>query len=355
MPKTSRPDSPNLNLEPLFESSGYSVAAINQEGEIIFANKNFLNLTNKTFLEGQNFDKLFSFKEKEKILKIADICTSSGTFEREEIELTFENKLHLVQLSVTRSDDGPTKYLVSLINLTTLKQKESLKLDFVSIIAHELRAYLTSIRGYLSLLREEADKDAFSEQAKTFLERAASSADSLQTLVENLLTISIFERSSIQLKMQSVNWPKLVEKVTDEFAIRAKEKNLKLTFNPPKVEIPKISVDPFRITEVISNLLTNAIDFTKPGGMVEILISKDDKFIITQVKDSGIGIPAEAIGNLFTRYFKIGGRLSEGSKGTGLGLHISKTIVEMHDGKIWVESQPGKGSIFSFSLPISRK
>ena len=355
MPKTSNVSIASLPLDVIFNSSGYAICTVDSKGRIIYINKSFQNAVKRENLIGQDFDSIFSFEEKDKILKIGDICKSSGTFEREETSFLFDDQRIPMRFSATRSDNGEIKYFIILINLISLKQKESLKLDFVSIVAHELRAYLTSIRGYLSLLREEADKNAFPEQAKTFLERASTSTDSLQTLVENLLTISVFERGSIQLKTQFIEWPSFVEKVADEFAIRAEEKNLKLIFNQPKEKIPKVVVDPFRITEVLSNLLTNAIDFTKPGGGVEVNIKTGNDGVITEVKDTGIGIPGEAIPSLFTRYFKVGSRLAEGSKGTGLGLHISKTIVEMHGGKIWVDSEVDKGSTFSFSLPISKK
>ena len=118
-------------------------------------------------------------------------------------------------------------------------------------------------------------------------------------------------------------------------------------------DLPEIMADPFRITQVILNLVANASNYTKEGGHISIKALKKDTFIEISVSDSGQGIPKEAIPKLFTKFFRVSGVLEQGSKGTGLGLYICKSIIDMHNGKIWVTSDVNKGSTFSFVLPIA--
>ena len=113
-----------------------------------------------------------------------------------------------------------------------------------------------------------------------------------------------------------------------------------------------VQVDILRMKEVLNNLISNAITYTETGGKVNVLLEKKDQSVITHVHDTGQGIPKEAIPHLFTKFFRVWGKLEMGSKGTGLGLFITKSIIEMHQGTIWVESELHKGSTFSFSLPL---
>lgn len=234
------------------------------------------------------------------------------------------------------------------------KQLESMKLDFVSMAAHELRTPLTSIKGYLSVFIKENQAKLSSDQ-QMFLNRISISTQTLMSLVENLLNVSRVERGAFSMYKEEIDWVKLVCQTVDDYKLRAKEKNQLLEFIEPQQTIPKISADKLRISEVIYNLIANALNYTAPGGTIQVWIEADSNAVITHVKDTGEGIPKEAIPHLFTKFFRISGNLEQGSKGTGLGLYIAKSIIDMHKGKIWVNSELGKGSIFSFSIPISKE
>ncbi len=233
------------------------------------------------------------------------------------------------------------------------KQLEDMKLDFVSMAAHELRTPLTTVRGYLAVLLGEETENLRDEQ-KTFLERISIASDQLLALVENLLNITRIEKGALTLNLQEFEWDGIVKKVVNDLMSRAEQKKIAVTYREPLQALPLVSVDVFRISEVVTNLLANAINYTAPGGSVTIMIEQVDNTIITHISDTGEGIPNEAIPHLFTKFFRVSGKLEQGSKGTGLGLYISKAIVDMHHGKIWVESTVGKGSTFSFSLPIKQ-
>jgi signal transduction histidine kinase len=139
----------------------------------------------------------------------------------------------------------------------------------------------------------------------------------------------------------------------EQFEHRAIEKRIDLQYIKPKTPLPTVQADNVRINEVINNFIANAINYTEPGGKVTIWSEFKDNYIFTHVTDTGRGLPKEAINHLFTKFYRVPGNLDQASKGNGLGLYISKAIVELHHGKIWVESPGlGKGSTFSFSLPV---
>ena len=121
----------------------------------------------------------------------------------------------------------------------------------------------------------------------------------------------------------------------------------------PHQPLPKVLADPIRLNEVVINLLSNAINYTNPGGKVEIFIKASPTEVETIISDNGVGIPQEAIPHLFNKFFRVSNELQKSNKGTGLGLYITKSIIEKLHGKIWVESQAGQGSRFSFTLPIA--
>lgn len=231
---------------------------------------------------------------------------------------------------------------------------DEMKSNFVSIAAHELRTPLTSIKGYLSVYLSDY-KDKLDEDQKELLGRISDATEELLGLVENLLNVSRIERGAMSLNLAEVNWEEVLKGELEDFNARATQKNIQLKFVPSSLPLPAIKVDKVRILEVISNLLSNAINYTNPGGIVQVWAEQRDKQIITHVADNGQGIPQEAIPNLFTKFYRVTQGLTQGNTnadGNGLGLYISKAIVEMHRGRIWVESEVGKGSRFSFSLPL---
>ncbi|MDO8618930.1 MAG: HAMP domain-containing sensor histidine kinase [Candidatus Daviesbacteria bacterium] len=231
---------------------------------------------------------------------------------------------------------------------------DEMKSNFVSIAAHELRTPLTSIKGYLSVYMNDY-KDKLDDDQRTLLNHIGSATEELLALVENLLNVSRIERGAMSLNLEEVNWTDVVKQVVDDFNERAVQKNIQLKFVPPQAQPPLIKVDKVRILEVISNLISNAINYTSTGGIVQVWVENSNNEIVTHVGDNGQGIPQEAIGNLFTKFYRVNKGLTQNSNsdGNGLGLFISKAIIDMHHGKIWVESEVGKGSRFSFSLPLS--
>jgi signal transduction histidine kinase len=174
----------------------------------------------------------------------------------------------------------------------------------------------------------------------------------LAALVENLLDVSKIEHNTLVIEVKKEDWTSIVRSVVREFDQIALQKKIKLNFEEPSYTISPAAVDKFRIAEVLSNLTANAINYTEAGGSVTVSIVEKDGRIETSVKDTGVGIPERSITHLFTKFYRVSGSLEQGSKGTGLGLYISKSIVNKHKGEIWVESKEGVGSTFTFTVPV---
>lgn len=234
-------------------------------------------------------------------------------------------------------------------DITQEKIFEQMQIDFVSMASHEIRTPLTSVINYLSVLKEESGDKLKSDQ-KEFLDRAFDTAKELSSLVENLLNVSKIERASFSVSLKPLDWLKRVTKIVENNQTQAVDKNITLRLNLPSQPIPQVLADNVRIDEVLNNLISNAINYTKEGGKIEVGVKLEGKEIITSVSDNGPGIPKEALSHLFVKFFRVPGALEEGNKGSGLGLYISKSIIDLHHGRIWVESEVGKGSTFYFSL-----
>lgn len=242
--------------------------------------------------------------------------------------------------------------ILTLHNVSEERQLEEMKLDFVSMAAHELRTPLTAIRGYLSVFINE-NKAKFNDEQNMFLSRINIATQQLMGLIENLLNVSKIERGIFNVNLEPTDWLALTKQIFSWFEERAKAKNITFQLIEPATPLPKVSADKLRITEVLGNLLSNAIAYTPAGGQIQVKLEQNNNYIVTHVQDNGEGIPKEAIPKLFTKFFRVSGNLEQGSKGTGLGLYIAKSIIDMHHGQIGAQSEPGKGSTFSFALPIA--
>jgi two-component system phosphate regulon sensor histidine kinase PhoR len=247
--------------------------------------------------------------------------------------------------------------IITIHNKTKEHELEDMKLDFVSMAAHELRTPLTSIRGYASLMTEELEENEKLpiEDWKTLLSRISVSSEQLLALVENILNVTKIEKGILSLACKNIAWKDCIHDVTEVFIDRAKSKDITMVVEDIDPSLTAY-VDRLRIEEVVANLLSNALNYTQNNGKVKIsarVSPTDQGWIETSVRDNGPGIPKKSQEHLFEKFFRVSGPLEQGSKGNGLGLYISKSIVQMHGGKIWVDSDEGKGACFSFIVPRS--
>jgi putative tryptophan/tyrosine transport system substrate-binding protein len=233
-----------------------------------------------------------------------------------------------------------------------LKELDRMKSDFVSHVSHELRTPLTAIKGAVDLILREV-AGPLSEKQVHYLTRVRSNTQHLTGLINDLLDLSKIESGRIEVKSSRVSLNGLVREVVEALRPVAAEKVIALeaTIREPSI---RVWADRDKINQVLMNLIGNAIKFTPVQGRVTVSASKnDEENVQVSVSDTGPGVPPDERGKIFAKFYRVAETNGENSKGTGLGLAIAKALVELHGGKIWVESEEGGGSKFSFTLPVS--
>lgn len=226
-----------------------------------------------------------------------------------------------------------------------LQRDEQLRQHMVSDIAHELRSPLTNVRGYL-----EAINDGVMQPDKETISSIYGETILLSRLINDLQELSLAEAGELKLFLQPEDVSELIRLSIAAIQAKATEKDLKVSYDIP-AGLPRINIDFLRIKQVLLNLLENALAHTPGGGRINIAVKSDSGFVEISVSDSGEGIPAEEINNIFERFHRVDKSRSRSTGGSGLGLTISRYIIEEHKGKIWARSESGKGSCFSFTLP----
>ena len=263
-------------------------------------------------------------------------------------DLEFETD-SLIQTSVIDSDiNSLTKDLGEFVKLKkseieTLKREDVYRKEFVGNVAHELKTPLFSIQGYISNLLDGAMDDK--ELLKKYLKRAEKSVDRLTYIIKDLDLITQLESSTLKLQITSFDIVKLAEEIIEDLEISASKKNIKIIFN---------KIYDYEIEQVLTNLITNSINYGAEKGTTEISFESDEENIMVKVNDNGEGITEENMPRLFQRFFRVDVSRSRSQGGSGLGLAIVKHIVDAHNENIYVQSTAGIGSEFSFSLKKSK-
>jgi NtrC-family two-component system sensor histidine kinase KinB len=246
--------------------------------------------------------------------------------------------------------DGVDKHLVGvtlvLADVTNLRRLDEMKSGLLSVVSHELKTPLTSIRMAAHLLLEERIGLLNNKQTELLM-AARDDADRLQTIIEDLLDIGRLESGRVKLDLHPQSPERLVTDAVAPLDASFHDRGIQIEVDAP-IEAPPVMVDATRIDHVFTNLLTNALKYTSPGGRVRIATETEEDVVRFIVEDTGVGIPAEHLGRVFERFFRVP-QVNQ-PPGAGLGLAIAKEIVEAHGGSIGVRSKPGEGSRFSFTL-----
>lgn len=220
--------------------------------------------------------------------------------------------------------------------------------DFISTVSHELKTPLTTIKGFASVLAS-GGAGPLEDQQKRFLGIIHAAVERLQALIHHLLDVSKLESGGVKMAFKSVSLPELIRKCLEGSSLQMAHKRIGLKTSIPS-GLPLVRADASWISQVLDNLLTNAIKFTPGGGRIEVSALDKGQYVLISVEDSGVGIPPEEKGRIFDKFYRVPAHSQMNQPGTGLGLAIAKSVVEQHGGKIWVDSEPGKGSRFSFVL-----
>jgi PAS domain S-box-containing protein len=260
----------------------------------------------------------------------------------------------MANIAPVRDENGKIMGAVTVLrDITALIEINKIKSQFVSMVAHELRAPLAAIKGWLEvILSGEAGGDA--EQNKLWLKRAMDRSDSLLALVDDLLVINRMETGKIAQKMETVNIGDIIMKIIDFMRPDAEKREVSIQAKFPE-DIPSIQADIRDMEKLFTNLISNAIKYNRKKGTVSIGGEVEGNFVRYTIKDTGIGISDAQISRIFDDFFRADDERTKKIPGTGLGLTIAKKIVSSHFGRITVESQPGKGTLFSVYLPRESK
>jgi len=254
-----------------------------------------------------------------------------------------------VETSPVLMPDGKQlgKVLV-LRDITRETEVDRLKDEFIAQISHELRTPLTSIKGYSDLLFMAMG--GLSEQQRNFLETINRHAESLEDLIADLLDFTQLEAGNLGLRFEPMSMAAVVQQVAEKWVDRFKDKDIKFTVHIDE-PIPQMLGDARRLRSALENLVENACHYTEDGEAC-VSLSADDHSVTVAVKDTGVGIGPEDQAHLFTRFYRVPLERTIDVRGMGVDLYVTKAIVEGHGGEIWVESERGKGSTFTFTLPL---
>jgi signal transduction histidine kinase len=233
--------------------------------------------------------------------------------------------------------------------VTREKEIERMKTEFVSISAHQLRTPLSAIKWTLKMFLD-GDLGELTKEQREFLEKTYQSNERMINLINDLLNVTRIEEGRFLYKPVLADIVPICQSVIDSYKDEIEKRNLKFKFKKPK-ELPKVRVDIEKISLAIQNLLENAIRYNKFGGEIEMVLKEKEKEIEFSIKDTGIGIPKDQQNRVFTKFFRGSNAMKMETEGSGLGLFITKNIIEAHGGRIWFESEEGKGTTFYFTLP----
>ncbi len=343
-------ESERQRLDGILRHMTDGVIGTDHRGKVLLVNDRALSLLNlrEDQAHGQSILKLLGIEDQ---FKLNDL------FRKEQeilmVQDDAEQSIYKGEFSIIKRDSGFISGLVCVLTDVTEQQKtEQERRDFVSNVSHELRTPLTSIKSYSEALAEGAWQDE--SIAPHFLEVIESESNRMIRMISNLLDLSKIDGGQIVLNKDYVDLKRVLNFILDrlEFTVAndpdGENYRIVREFTPRDIYV---DIDQDRMTQVIDNLLNNAIKYSPDGGTVTVRLSEEQGYVKVSVIDEGLGISKSDAERLFERFYRVDKARSREQGGSGLGLAISKEVIELHGGQIWVESVEGKGSNFSFTLP----
>jgi two-component system phosphate regulon sensor histidine kinase PhoR len=249
------------------------------------------------------------------------------------------------------ADGGVAGIVGVLRDLAKDAEIDRARSEFITTVSHELRGPATSIKGYVDLLGGEGN-GALGTDQRELIRVLKRNSDRMADLIGDLLDVSLIDSGQVRFEPESVEIGAIVDDVLVAAGGEAESKQQELTWRV-EGDVPRVIGDKGRLHQVLANLVDNAIRYTPEGGRIEVLVHAVEGAARVDVKDNGIGIPAAELGRVFERFYRGEHGLVRATPGTGLGLSIVEMLVEMHGGRVWVESVPGKGSTFTVILPAA--
>jgi two-component system phosphate regulon sensor histidine kinase PhoR len=297
---------------------------------------------------GQNLSEVIFNSDVEKLLQ--DALDTGEEISQEISIFTPQERIFQVQTSLLRDEDQQISGVVATFNdITELRNVERMKTEFVSSVSHELRTPLTSIKGFVRTLLEDEEGYYDRDMQREFYTIIDSECDRLVRLISDLLNVSRIESGRhLDLVLKPVNLLKLIERRVSSQRSYAANHDFEIICDP---NLPEITADEDKVDQILTNLLSNAVKYSPEGGIIKVEAFDRGEYIEIGISDPGIGIPSDQLDKIFTRFHRVDNRDTRQAGGTGIGLYLVKHLVEAHKGRITVQSEMGKGSTFSFTLP----
>ncbi len=301
--------------------------------------------------------KLKELKENSSFSKIVEIIWGEKGIketERQQINLLRDRVVEITTVAI-KKEEKREGYLLIVHDVSREKRVERLKTEFVSLSAHQLRTPLSGMKWTLKMLLDE-DVGKLNKGQKELLGRLYRNNERMVKLIADLLDVTKLEEGKYLYYHRKEDILEIAGQIIPSLEEQAKQKGLKFKFSEPKEKIPKIKMDKEKIGICMQNLIRNSIKYTDSGGKVTVNLKYDkkNKEVLFYVEDTGMGIPKDKQKRVFTKFFRTSKAMKKETVGSGLGLYMSKNIIEAHGGKVWFESEEEKGSTFYFSLPAKQ-
>jgi two-component system phosphate regulon sensor histidine kinase PhoR len=324
------------------------VAVVNANERVLFSNPSFASILGLDVPPQPGSGLVEVIRQTELIEAVRKVLAGEKRVESEIVTGTLRQHFFAATVAAVRATQANGAVVV-LHDITDLRKLERVRRDFVANVSHEFRTPLTAIQGFSETLLAGAMNDP--QNRDRFLGIIVEHSRRLARLTEDLLMLSKMDADRLELEIRRLPVEQLVSSCIETSQPRAVEKDLRLSVNLAK-SIPDIAGDRRRLTEVLQNLLDNAIQYTPSGGQIMVSAETKDGEVVFTVSDTGIGIPEADQPRIFERFYRVDVARSREVGGTGLGLSIAKHLMEVHGGNLWVESEVGHGSQFHFSVPI---
>ncbi|MFZ2055719.1 MAG: ATP-binding protein [Candidatus Aminicenantales bacterium] len=326
-------------LDNIMSSMQEGLLVLDGAGKIVLANRSAKTLIDQEALEGKYFWEVV------RMTPFVDLVRRTKEEKKNRTtEVIFGDRNILCQAAFLFAQAG---VVVTFYDITEIENLARMKKDFVLNVSHELRTPLTAIKGYAETLEEAAD-----EETRNYVLTIIRHTDRLIRIVEDLITLSTLEEKAVAYEVERVDLKEVAENVVRIFEPKAREKNLALRLEAD-LGLPIIDGDPFRLEQMLVNLVDNAVKYTEKGS-IRVALGRKEGRVAIEVVDTGIGIPKEDQARIFERFYVVDKSRSRKAGGTGLGLSIVKHIVSLHGGEILFQSRPGSGSKFTVFLPFGK-
>jgi two-component system, OmpR family, phosphate regulon sensor histidine kinase PhoR len=327
------------------------VAVVNATERLVFANQGFANILELDVPPKSGSALVEVVRQTELIEAVRRVLAGEPRVEAEIVTGTLRQHFFAATVAAVRAGETLGAVVV-LHDITELRKLERVRRDFVANVSHEFKTPLTAIQGFSETLLGGAIDDP--QNRERFLGIILEHSRRLARLTDDLLKLSSMDADRLELEIRRVSVSELIESCLETSQHRAAEKEVEveLAQSTQVGDLPDIAGDRRRLAEILQNLLDNATQYTLPGGRITVNAETRDADVIFTVSDTGIGIPKSDQSRIFERFYRVDAARSREAGGTGLGLSIAKHLVEVHGGRIWVESEIGQGSKFHFSVPI---